>query len=227
MNAGAAQSRPKRATWTTDSQTPSTAGQGVGALQAVAVFEELHAAEDADREADEPDDGVEVAAGDPQNHAQRAAEEDERGDHDERAEHEAGHRRGAAAGEELLLHGRDDERAEHEADDFRADVLDDRRLVHPDRTGGVADEAGDAEAHVFGVPEPDERGGDDADGHAGEDDVTFFLQCQHLKADLIRMRFFCYYSTNIWHMEIVILNKQTVFIDIVYIYGAGGKSGVQ
>ena len=27
MNAGAAQSRPKRATWTTDSQTPSTAGR--------------------------------------------------------------------------------------------------------------------------------------------------------------------------------------------------------
>ena len=64
--------------------------------------QELHATEDADREADEPDDGVEVAAGDPQDHAQRAAEEDKRGDHDERAEHEAGHRGGAAAGEELL-----------------------------------------------------------------------------------------------------------------------------
>lgn len=79
----------------------------------------------------------------------------------------------------------------------------------------------------LGFPNQTSAGGDDADDHAGEDDFTFFLQCQHLKADLIRMRFLCYYSTNIWHMEIAILNKPTVFIDIIYIYGAGGKSGVQ
>ena len=63
----------------------------IGAAQREALLQEEHADEDADDEADEADNGVRIAAAETEQHPQRAAEEDQRADHDGSAENEAEH----------------------------------------------------------------------------------------------------------------------------------------
>ena len=144
--------------------------QAVGAVQRETLVQEERAGEDAADEADESDDGVEVAARDAQDHAERAAQEHQGADHHAEAEHEAGHRGGAAAGRELLLCQGEQEAAEDEAHELGANVLNCLGAVQAEAARGVADEARDAEAHVRGVAEEHEHRSDDADDGAAGDD---------------------------------------------------------
>ncbi|MFR0798992.1 MAG: hypothetical protein ACLSHJ_09810 [Oscillospiraceae bacterium] len=68
-----------------------------------------------------------------------------------------------------------EERAEHEADDLRTDVLHLGGAVQAAGARGVAQEAGDTEAHVGGVAHRRENEGGKADGHAREDDTPMDL----------------------------------------------------
>ena len=120
----------------------------LAATQAVAGLEELHADGDAHRQAGQAEDGVQVAAGQAQERAPGAAQEGQRADHGEHAQHEAHDGRRAGARPELAESERRDHGAEHETDDLRADVLHDGGAVQAQRAGDVALEAGHADAHV-------------------------------------------------------------------------------
>ena len=104
-----------------------------------------------------------------------AAEEGERADDNERADDEAQRGRRAGAGLELLARHAHEERAEHEADDLRTDVLHLGGAVQAAGARGVAQEAGDTEAHVGGVAHRRENEGGKTDGHAREDDAPMDL----------------------------------------------------
>jgi len=125
----------------------------VRALERKALFKARNAEQDTAGEADQADERVEVTATEAQHHAQRAAEERQRADDDERAEHKADRGRRAGARLELLARNAHDERAEHEANDLRADILHLCRAVQAHRAGNIAQKARDAEAHVRGVAE--------------------------------------------------------------------------
>ena len=120
----------------------------VVAAKREAALDEPRADEDTEHEADQTHERVQVAAAEADDHAQRAAEERERADHHKCTEHEARCRRGARLCAELTLHKRHNESAQHEADDLRPDVLHLCSAVHPNAACDVAQEAGNAEAHV-------------------------------------------------------------------------------
>lgn len=67
-------------------------------LERVALVQEEHAREDAAHKAGQAQQRIEVAARQSQNHAERAAEEHQAAHHYKHAQHEARHRRAAAAG---------------------------------------------------------------------------------------------------------------------------------
>ena len=148
----------------------------IAAAEREALLEEHNAHENAHDEAHKTDKGVPVTAADTDDHTQRAAEEHQRADHDERAEKEADHRGRAAAALEFLRRDRRDERAEQDADDLRTEVLHDLRAVHAERAGRVAQEAGDAEAHVAGVAVRAQNERRNADHKSGDEDQPVVFQ---------------------------------------------------
>ena len=125
------------------------------------------------------DQSVGIAAGQTEHHAQRAAEEGLRADHDERAEDKAARGRGAGLCAELLRADGHDERAEHEADDLRADILHLSGAVEAERACDIAQEARDAEAHVGRVSEMRQQDSGQTDDRAGHNDppTDLFLHC--------------------------------------------------
>ena len=98
-------------------------GLGVGALQGIAALQEEHAGQDAQSEAQQTQQGVEVAAGQTQDHAEGAAQEHQAADHHKETQHKAGDGSTAALGGELTLEQGDAEAAQHQADDLRPDIL--------------------------------------------------------------------------------------------------------
>ena len=145
-------------------------------LERVALVQEEHAREDAAHKAGQAQQRIEVAARQTQDHAERAAEEHQRADHNEHAEKEADHRGRAAAALEFLRRDRRDERAEQDADDLRTEVLHDLRAVQTESAGRVAQEAGDAEAHVAGVAVRAQNERRNADHKSGDEDQPVVFQ---------------------------------------------------
>ena len=156
--------------------------QRVASFEGVALIEEEHADQDAAGKAGKTQQRVQIAARKPENHAEWAAQEHQASDHDKHAEHKAGDRRAAAARGKFFFRQRHQEAAEHQTDDLRTDILDRLCRVKPKRTGGVSQEAGDAEAHVFRVSEQHQQRGNHADDETGEHDVAFFVFEGHINS---------------------------------------------
>ena len=115
--------------------------------------------EDADNEADQTNDGVQVAAADTDHHTQRAAQEHQGTDHNEHTQYKAQGRGGTAAAFEFLKAKSSDEGAQYNADDLGADVLDHACGVQAQGTGGIPQEARNTEAHVAGVAQRSQQYG--------------------------------------------------------------------
>ena len=147
----------------------------IGALEGEALLQARDTDEDTDDEADETDERVEVAAAETEHHTQRAAKERQRADDDERAEHEADRGGRARAGLEFLARNAHDERAEHETDDLRTDILHLRGAVQAAGARNVAQEAGDAEAHIRGVAERRQNERGKTHGGTGNDDAQMYF----------------------------------------------------
>ena len=149
---------------------------GVGSFKREAVFEEQHADTDARDKADEAYQRVQITAAQTEHHPQRAAQKDQRADHDEHAQHESGRGGRARLRAELARCERHDERAQHQAQDLRAQILHLRGAVQAERARDVPLKAGDAEAHVGGVSQRGQRQGRDSDDDAGQnhEPVSFF-----------------------------------------------------
>ncbi len=71
--------------------------------------------------------------------------------HHKKAQHKAGHRRGAPLRPEFLARHGHNQRAQYQTDDLRPDILHYGRLMHPHAAGDIPHKAGDAKAHVLGV----------------------------------------------------------------------------
>ena len=155
-------------------------GLDVGPLQGVAALQEEHTGQNADGEAQQAQQGVEVAAGQTQDHAERAAEEHQAADHHEEAQHEAGDGGAAALGGELLAAQGHQEAAQHQTYDLRPDILHGGGAVQAKTAGDIPQEAGNAEAHVGGIAEVDQQSGDDADDQTGDDDLPSFAFDVHV-----------------------------------------------
>ena len=145
-------------------------GRGVGPAQGEALFEEDHARQDADDEARQTDQGVEIAAADADDHAQGAAQEDQGPDHHQHAQEEAQEGGGPALTLELLEAEGRDQRAQDDAHDLRAEVLDRLGSVEAQSAGDIPLKAGDAEAHVFGIAQTGQQEGCRADQQTGQQD---------------------------------------------------------
>ena len=164
----------------TDGEDDALERDGViGALEREAPLQEQRTGKDTGAEAGQTDQSVGIAAGQTEHHAQRAAEEGQRADHDERAEDKAERGRGAGLCAELLRADGHDERAEHEADDLRADILHLSGAVEAERACDIAQEARDAEAHVGRVSEMRQQDSGQTDDRAGHNDppTDLFLHC--------------------------------------------------
>ena len=144
---------------------------GLGAAQGVAVFQEQGADPDAAGQAGQAEQGVAVAAGEPQGCPPGTAEKDKRADHGEHAQHEADDGRRAGPRPELAGHQGCAQRAEHETDDLGPQVLDHLGPVQAERAGHVALETGHADAHVGRVAEFLQQCGKHADDRAHRDDA--------------------------------------------------------
>ena len=149
-------------------------------LERVALVQEEHAREDAAHKAGQAQQRIEVAARQSQNHAERAAEEHQAAHHYKHAQHEARHRRAAAAGGEFLVADRHNKAAEHQTDDLRPDVLHGCRRMESKAARRVTQEARDAEAHVLRVPEQHQQRRDHADDQTSEDHIPLFMFQRHI-----------------------------------------------
>ena len=122
------------------------------------------------------DDCVEIAAGQTQDHTQRAAQKGQRADHDESAEHEPQGRRGTGLGFPFLRGDGHQEAAEDQTDNLRTDILHLGCRMQTDSARDITLKAGDAEAHVGRVAERRQHECCDADDNAGQNDeqILFF-----------------------------------------------------
>ena len=148
----------------------------IGPAEGEAILEEKRTEQDAEDEADQTDDGVQVAAADADNHAQRAAEEDQRADHNSRAEGEAEDGRTAALRLKLLADKGHEHRADNDTDDLGTEVLYNARLMQLGCAGDVAQEASDTEAHIFGVAKRSQYNCGGADEKSAEHDEPVALE---------------------------------------------------
>ena len=149
---------------------------GVVALEREALADEDRAEEDTGSKTGKTDDCVEIAAGQTQDHAQRAAQKGQRADHDESAEHEPQGRRGTGLGFPFLRGDGHQEAAEDQTDDLRTDILHLGCRMQTDSARDITLKAGDAEAHVGRVAERRQHKCRDADDNAGQNDeqILFF-----------------------------------------------------
>ena len=145
-------------------------------VQGEALFQRDRADYNTDNESEETDDRVQVAAADTDHHAERAAEEYQRADHDQCAEHETGERGRTALRLPFFRDECHDHGTDHQTDDFRTVVLNDTRTVESHRTADIAKEAGDTEAHVLRVSELGQQNCCRADYETGQDDHSVILQ---------------------------------------------------
>ena len=129
---------------------------------------------------DQADDRVQIPARQSDDHAERAAEEHQPADHDEGAKNESGYRRAPAARREFFPDDRKDQRAQDDSDNFWADILNWGGAVKPQSAGDIANETGDTETHIFGVPEIYKQGRDDADDDSGEDNKPILFFPDHI-----------------------------------------------
>ena len=148
---------------------------GVVPLKREALADEERAKEDTGSKARQTDNGVQIAARQTEHHAQRAAEEGQRADHNECAEYKAKRRRRAGSCFPLLRGQRHQEAAEHKADDLRADILDLGSRMQTHSACDVALKARDAEAHVGRVAERRQHECCDADDNTGQNDEQVFF----------------------------------------------------
>ena len=159
-----------------DGEQPALqSGKPVGAPEGIPPVQEKYPGQNAADESTQAEQDVQIAAGQPQDHAEGAAQEHQAADHDEEAQHEAGQRGAAAPGGELLPGQGQQKAAQHQSDDLGADVLHRGGGVETKGSGGVPQEAGDAEAHVDRIAEEHQQGCEDTDDDAGQNDAGGFL----------------------------------------------------
>ena len=144
-------------------------------LEGEALLQARNADENADDETGKADERVEVAAAETEHHAQRAAEEGQRADDDERTEHKT-HRGGRArAGLEFLARNAHNERAEHETDDLGADILHLCGAVQAAGARNIAQKAGNTESHIRRVAERRQNERSKAHSGTGSDDAQMYF----------------------------------------------------
>ena len=150
-------------------------GLPVSTLQGIALVQEEHAGQNAAHKAQQAKQGVQIAARQPENHAEGTAQKCQTAYHDEKAQNKPGQRRGAALGRPFLFQAGHQEAAQNQTDNFGPDVLDDGGGVQLQTAGGVPQEAGNAEAHIGGIAEQHQQHGNDSDGQTGQNDGKFFV----------------------------------------------------
>ena len=116
-----------------------------------------------------------VAAGQAQHHAKGAAQKHKAAEHDEKSQDKAGHGRASSSGEEFPPCQGKKQASQNKPDDFRPYVLDIGGGVESQRPGSVPEEAGNAEAHIHGIAEKHQKGGQDTDEGSGGQDCDFFI----------------------------------------------------
>ena len=83
-------------------------GHFVGAVERKTLVQRDDADSDTGNESNQPDQCVKIASSDTEHHAQRAAEEHQRTDHDKKSKNKADHRIGAGSGGKFFSAGGDD-----------------------------------------------------------------------------------------------------------------------
>ena len=155
---------------------PLTGLDGVGPAQGKSLFQKKYPRQDARQKAEKPGHGGQVAAAQTDDHAQGAAQEDQRANHDEQPQDETGGGGGACPALELMEGQGGHHGAQHDADDLGAHVLHRRGAVEAQSSSDVPLEAGDTEAHIFGVAHGGEQQGRGPHHHAGEDNQSIPAQ---------------------------------------------------
>jgi hypothetical protein len=152
-------------------QHPPHRGVGaLGATQIVAVFEKKRTDPDAEGQAQQSQDGIAVAAGQPQHRPPRTSQKDQCPDHGKGAQNEADNGRRTHPGPEFLEQIGGNHRTDDEPDDLRTDVLDHAGPVQTQCTGHVAFETGHTDAHIPGVSQVLQQRCQNADGSSHADD---------------------------------------------------------
>ena len=147
-----------------------TLSDRVGPAQGEALLQKDNAHQNTGDEAQQTGHGGQVAAAQTDDHAQGAAQEHQRADHHEQAQHKAAGGGGPGTAPELPGGHGGKQRAQHDADDLRTDVLHLGGAVQAQSARDVTLEAGDAEAHVLRVSGGGEDQGGYAHHHAGQQD---------------------------------------------------------
>ena len=111
----------------------------------------MHADGNADGQPGQAQQGIQIAARQPQQRPPRAAQKRERADHGKDAEEKARKRRGTGSRFKFLKQQRGEHRPQHKPDDFRPNVLRDRRPVQPQRSSNIALKTGHANAHILRI----------------------------------------------------------------------------
>ena len=155
-----------------------------GAAQRVAPVQEHNTHQNARHETGQPQQRVQIAARQTQNHAEGAAQKHQAADHHKEAQHKAGQRGAAAPGGKFLLGQCHGKAAQHQTNDLRPDVLHCARPVQAQCARGVPQKTGDAEAHVHRVAEEYQRRRNDADDQPRDHDCDLFLFQVHTKRSL-------------------------------------------
>ena len=144
------------------------AGLSVVALEGEALLEGYGTYKDASDKAHKADNGVQVAAAYADDHAQGAAQEYQSAYHYADGQNEAGEGGRTADGLPFLLDEGGSGSAGDDAHDLRAHILYDSGGMKLKGAGYIAQEAGDAEAHVGRVAEGCEHQRRDTDDYAGK-----------------------------------------------------------
>ena len=148
----------------------------IGPPQGKALPQKDDAHQNTGHKAHQTGHGGQITAAQADDHAQRAAQKDQRADHDEHAQNEAAGGGGTGFGPEFLGADGRQQGAQNDADDLRADVLDLVGAVQSQRAGNVPLKAGDAEAHVPGVAGGGQHQSRDTDHDAGQQDQTVLAE---------------------------------------------------
>ncbi|OQC27780.1 MAG: hypothetical protein BWX71_01193 [Deltaproteobacteria bacterium ADurb.Bin072] len=154
-----------------------------GAAQVIARFEEKCADPDPEGETEDPQDCIQVAAGEPEQCPPGTAQEYQGTDHGEHPEHEPHDGCGAGPGTELLKQQCGHQGAQDEPDDLGTHVLHHLGPVEPQGAGDVTFEACHADAHVAWVAQLLQQWREDADkGAYGHDAPQCCEYVLHLHA---------------------------------------------
>ena len=150
------------------------------ATQREAALQEQGARDSASGQAHQANPSVQVAGSHADNHAQRAAQEDQGTNHHDEAQDEANHGRRTRRRAEFLRGQGNQERAHHEAHNFGAEILHGSSRMQLQGARHIADEARGANGHVRRIAEERERGNKRAHKHANDGKSLLRIEKLHV-----------------------------------------------